>query len=221
MNLHGFDHRMRIHFIRHACSTVNRDGNIIGNVVAPLAPEGHEEIAALNKYLKAHPLSFDALYCSTMVRALETMNGLRPGLRMTDPEAIVRTDDRLREITRGDWDGCLRDKIHTDDEMRRMELLDFDHAPPNGESMNDVAQRMRRWLYEATLEGKRENWTSIVVISHGHAIRALLQRLLNTDRKMAWTTHIWNTSITTVECLGSDRWKLIRLNAVPHLPPQW
>lgn len=218
--VHGFDHEMRIHFIRHAYSTSNAHGNIIGGVNADLAPRGIEEIAMLNRYLERYPLSFDAIYCSTMLRARRTIEGLRPGLSITDP-SIERYDDRLREIDRGEWDGRPRDDIYDEYEKRKMALLDFDHSAPNGESMSDVAQRTRHWLYDATLEGKRRGWTSIVAVTHGIALKSLLQRLFHWDKKTAWQTHTWNTSITTVECLGDDRWKLIRLNAAPHLPPAW
>ena len=218
--LYGFDHPVRIHFIRHAQSSSNADGNIIGGVDATLSPRGHEEIEALNRYLERYPLLFNAVYCSTMLRARRTLEELRPGLGITDP-SIECYDDRLREIDRGDWDGRPRDEIYDEHEQRKMALLDMDHGAPNGESMNDVAQRMRLWLYDATLEAKRHDWNSIVAVSHGIAIRSLFQRLFQMNPKDIWRTHTWNTSITTVECLGNDRWKLIRLNAVPHLPPKW
>lgn len=218
--VHGFDHKMRIHFIRHAHSTSNAHGNIIGGVNADLAPRGIEEIGMLNRYLERHPLPFDTVYCSTMLRARRTLEELRPGLGITDP-SIERYDDRLREIARGDWDGRPRDEVYDGYEARKMALLDFDHGAPNGESMSCVRRRMRLWLYDATLEGKRRGWTSIAAVTHGIALKSLLQALFRLDEKTAWQTHIWNTSITTVECLGNDQWKLIRLNAVPHLPPAW
>jgi broad specificity phosphatase PhoE len=220
MNTSSSTHRpFLVHLIRHAESTSNADGNIIGDRSAGLSERGLEQIEALNRYLLEHPLHADALHCSTLRRALATFEGIRARLSHSKPTR-KQPDSRLREIDRGDWDGLPRDQIYTPDEKRLMDLLDMDHRAPNGESMSDVAQRMRAWLYDATQEAHDNNWSAIVAVSHGIAIKCLLQRLHRMDPKTTWMHAVDNTSITTIELVG-ENWRLIRFNATPHLSPEW
>ncbi len=215
----GFDHEVKVHLIRHAESTSNAHGNIIGGVGAELTDKGHGQVAVLNAFLLAHPLGVQKAYCSSLVRAKLTCMGLAKGLEV-DP-ATVTYDARLREIDRGDWEMQPRDVIYNDERLLELSHLDMDHRAPNGECMHDVGTRMRNWLYDAMRQAKQDNHKAIAAVTHGIAIKCLLHRLFEIRSSATWEIVVHNTSITTVHLRPGHDWSLVRINAVPHLPPKW
>ena len=84
-------------------------------------------------------------------------------------------DKRLREVNFGDFHGkpkksyysyfcCLKER--------------FEKRPPNGESLNDVAHRLKSFLKE--IEQKHKN-KKILLISHGDTLRILEGIIRGTD----------------------------------------
>ena len=202
-------------FIRHAKSVANLSNDKIGGVDAVLAPEGIEEARCLNAYLLTRPDPQAFVYCSNMPRATGTAELLAEGLR-TKPMSIV-TDQRLREIDRGHWEGMARAETYNEEIRADMAFLDMDHRAPGGESMSDVATRVRSWLQtcDRMIEGR--GISTFVAITHAMVIKTLLQRLFDMDPRSAWLIEIANTSITKVRC-SEHGWHLEYVNRTPHLP---
>lgn len=232
---------LRVHLIRSA-GTHNQLNDIIPATGDAISELGKEQIGALvDEWLRDKP-HIDAIYHSPLPRAVQTLRELRKAFRAEtqSPEGfpsqetfnailsifrpgrvvMERNDDRLREIDRGPLGGSPRDQAYTPDVLREMHQLNMDYRFPEGESMHDVAQRMRYWLEEVTTEAVKHNWSSIVAITHELAIKCLLQRLIGLDPRTAWLHELRHTSITTLELVHGN-WRLIRFNATPHLPPEW
>ena len=203
------------HLIRHAQSTANAHGNIIGDVHAALTPDGVAQRDKLNRYLERFPLGAGKAYTSDMERALRTAEGLSAAGLGT---STIHRDARLREISRGDWDGKPRSEIYTPALQAEMDLLGMDHCAPGGESMHHVGARMRAWALEALAEARANGWNAIAAVSHGVAIKCLLHRLVGFNEAQVWLTEIDNASITTIRYKGEKTtWALVRTNATPHL----
>lgn len=218
---------LRVHLIRHAESVANTDGTI-GDPDTLLTPNGESQVRALAAYIERYPLVVDSIHCSTMLRARLTLDGLLSALGTVEVP-IVHYDDRLREIDRGDWSGVLRSAVYTPEELAKMSELGLDHRAPNGESLREVGYRMRCWLLDTLVEAKKKGWTSVMVVSHGLAIRYLLRDLFDYDpqNQSTWRAEMGNTSVTTVayhpprKDFGQGVWVLERFNATPHLPMNW
>ena len=208
-----------IYLIRPAETDVNKDGDTIGRVDAKLTPHGMAQIALLNSYLLQHGQipNPKRVFVSDMPRAITTAHALAEGLGV-QPNRITQ-DPRLREIGRGAWEGLPRGATHTQSLTREMAFMDMDHrAPGGGESMSDVAHRMLCWLKDLNIRTgcRLEATPSIIAITHGVAIKSLLQRIFNFDPAYAWLIRIDNTSITKVRSTGLG-WQLEYVNATPHL----
>lgn len=213
--MHVLSKPVTIYLIRHAESTSNAHGNIIGGVDATLTPKGEDEAHALMTYLMRHPiLGPKRVFDSTMPRAMQTGERVALGLGVA-PKDVVHLDD-LREIARGDWEKKPRDVIYNAALQAEMNFFDMDHRAPNGESMHDVGLRARRWLYSLNEIAERENITTFIAVSHGIWIKALLQRVFGFDPAVTWLINIWNTSITKIDC-DERGWHLRYLNRLPHL----
>jgi len=87
-------------------------------------------------------------------------------------------DERIREMSFGDWDGKLVETVWRDYEavMTRWSADPASITPPNGEPMSDVARRLLEAYRDIT---QRYRGKKILLIMHGGVIRVLLTQLLN------------------------------------------
>lgn len=225
-SLRGDPDPVRFHLFRHAESVANVSGTI-GDPDTLLTLNGEGQVRALAAYIEQHPLAVDGVYCSTMLRARLTLDGLLPALG--SDSGAVRYDKRLREIDRGDWNGVQRSTVYTLAEFARMDALGLEHCAPGGESLREVGHRMRDWLLDTLEEAKQRRWTSVMAVSHGLAIRYLWRELCDQDHRNlhTWRSVVDNTSVTTIayhpptKRFGQGTWALERFNATPHLPMNW
>ena len=105
---------------------------------------------------------------SPLGRTRETMERIRTAMGL-DPHAY-RTDDRLREVHFGDWQGRTYDELRRDGEGALIEARSrdkWDFRPPGeeAESYAELARRVRSWLDDVS--------EPTVAVAHGGVIRAL------------------------------------------------
>ena len=113
-------------------------------------------------------LTFDRVYGSTLCRAVDTA-ALAAGI----PKVEVICDARLLEIDYGPYEAVPFSEL-------RKEMFDFFHdpehvAPPNGvEPISELMKRTGAFFQYLRQEEKAE---SVLVVTHGVAIRAVLGHL--------------------------------------------
>jgi len=108
----------------------------------------------------------------------------------------TNVDNRLQEYDFGDWELKRWDSIP----KTEMDFWGKDfvhHRPPNGENMEDVVERVSAFWNEL-LENQRSKDTSIFVVSHSGAIRALICYLLEIPLKNAFQMGLDFGSVTKV-----------------------
>jgi len=162
-----------------------------GRIDMALSPRGHEQAAALARYLGRRP--FDALYASPMQRVQQT---LAPLLRNGAPRPVLMED--LREVDFGDWTGfgwaevLARFHVSAYDWLNQLEL----GAVPKGESARTLRARVEPCLRRILREHPGQ---TAAVFCHGGVIRSLLSILL--DLPLPKMTHfeIDYASVTDVE----------------------
>ncbi len=203
------------HFIRHGQSEANATDVSAGGA-SPLSDRGRAQAEALGRWLRLHDVKMDGMFSSTMVRAHDTADLVAQGLSFPQ-EAIIR-DDRLSELDRGPvWRDKSRRDLLTPEVERALRLEGMDFRSPGGESLHDTAGRMMRWLIDTfDTHVEPDAHKTFLVVTHGNALRALLQRLLTIDPRVLFLIQIWNTSITSLTHMDRG-WALERLNATPHL----
>jgi len=113
-----------------------------------------------------HQAADYAYASSTLLRARETMQLLRSQLGL-DPGAFA-IDDRLAEISYGQWEGFTLAEIQARDPgvLQRRERDKWDFMPPGGESYREVAERVAAWYATVTRDS--------VIAAHGGVARALM-----------------------------------------------
>ena len=165
---------MTIYLLRHGETEWNRAGRVQGHLDSPLTPRGEAQAQAVGAALDELTDRGDvAIVASPLGRTLATARII--GRALGRDGADIATDDRLREISRGEWEGMTFGEIETRDpgELARRRGDRWEHRPPGGESYADAGPRAADWLAgldslaEANLAGP------LIVVSHGGIGRLL------------------------------------------------
>lgn len=167
MNVHP------VFLFRHGETEWNAIGRIQGRLDSRLTARGRRQAYAMGLALKdiAGEACRDMLvYASPLGRVRETL-GLAADAAGLDI-AGCRFEDKLREITWGEWDGLTRAEIdqRTPGAMAERELAKWHHKPPGGESYEAAALRVRPFL-KTVLASAAER--PVALFSHGAVGRVL------------------------------------------------
>lgn len=158
-----------IYLVRHGETEWNREGRLQGRKNSALTGRGLEQAHGIGMLLRQLIGAGDGIpiVASPLERALRTAEVICGPLGRDS--ACLRTDDLLKEISFGRWEGMTFAEIATADpeNWRLFEQDRWSFAPPGGESYAMMGERARQWLrYSSAI---REQ----VVVAHGEFGRVL------------------------------------------------
>ena len=195
-----------LHLIRHAEVEARYQGVFGGVIDMNLSPLGHEQAAALARYLETIP--FDAIFSSPMKRVQQTMS---PALKQPRPAPVILPN--LYEVDFGDWTGLTFDEVKQKfgrSAHEWLHLLD-EGTIPNAESVTAYRARIDSCLKEILRQSEGK---SVAVFCHGGVIRMLLALLLNLPFAEMDRFEVEYTSLTTV-VLKPERARIQLSNFTP------
>jgi broad specificity phosphatase PhoE len=168
-----------IYFIRHGETAWNAEGRLQGQQDIALNTTGHNQAAyvgTLLKNLTNLPPNIDFI-SSPMLRTQDTMQRLRLSAGL-DP-ASYKTDERLKEISFGRWEGLTWPEVRKADPKGASgrEADKWNYVPPNGESYEMLMERIVPWL-ESIVDPS-------LVVAHGGVARVLLVLAAGQDKLVA------------------------------------
>jgi probable phosphoglycerate mutase len=198
---------VRLFLARHGETPGNREMRYLGTVDQPLAPSGIEQAERLAAALGPLPLA--AVYASPLRRAAETGRRIAAA-RGSD----LRVDERLREQCFGAWEGLTRAEVleKGDREPLLRWEADLSLAPPGGESLASVQERMIA-LVEDLRREHAGAWVALV--SHVGPIKALLCAALGAP--LATARHLFLDPGTLTVLDWGERPVVRLFNAHGHL----
>lgn len=190
---------MIVYLVRHGQTEYNRQGKLQGNTDVPLNEYGREVAYATAERIKDIP--FDLVITSPLSRARETARILM-GNRKVD----ILTDDRIREISFGEYEGCCYKGENCN--VPDPHFMNFFDAPteyttpPGGESLQHIIERTGRFWRELCAD--KENVDKTILLStHGCALKAILVNVCGTPLEHFWGKGCsGNCALTKVEVTG-------------------
>ena len=161
-----------LYCIRHGETDFNAAARLQGRRDIPLNAHGRRQAADCGDLLRTlfareRRAAGDFAYvASPLRRAGETMEGLRTALGL-DPRCYA-VDDRLMEISYGEWEGLTLPEIEArmPGALAERDCDKWDFAPPGGESYRDLSRRVEAWYADVTRD--------TVVAAHGGIVRSLM-----------------------------------------------
>ena len=194
--------------VRHGETTWNIEMRYQGQTDISLTANGIEQAGKVAQRLADEKIA--AVYSSDLSRAFVTAAQIAAvhGL-----DVLTRRD--LREISLGEWEGMTYDSLDLDGGGTGNRL--FSHPAeieiPGGETFFEVQQRMMEALRELA---QRHEGQTVVIVSHGAAIRTVLCDVLGMDLNRLWAIRQSNTAVNILEVLPQK--VLVSLvNDVHHL----
>jgi probable phosphoglycerate mutase len=158
----------------------------------------------------SHLAPVSEIVSSPLQRTLDTAHIIANELRLS-----VSVNDKLAEISFGDWDG------HTNDEVKQKWPSEFsawqgswDTSPPKGESLEQFDKRILQGLGELLEQHKGK---TIAVVAHVMPIRGIARRAMETGISGYWVPQIAPCSITIIRFWGDQAAELVCLNSTRHL----
>ena len=129
---------------------------------------------------------FDHVYTSDLIRALEQTRAVLARQKFPVSHTLV---PELRERSGGSVEGIKYTALKKRMSPRKYKLWqrDFFEAPPDGESLHDVALRVLPWFDDNVIPriSKNEN---ILIVAHAGVIRVLISYVKKIDETeiMGW-----------------------------------
>ena len=172
---------MLIYIVRHGLTEWNKLKKLQGAADVPLAKEGILLAEKTGEALK--DVKFDICFTSPLSRARQTAECV-----LGDRNVPIIPDKRIQEINFGDLEGgCVRDAegnyIDPQVETFFRDPVNF-KRPENGEDIFEVMARTKDFWEEKTSDPSLADKT-VLVASHGCAVRALLQNIYH-DPENFW-----------------------------------
>jgi probable phosphoglycerate mutase len=182
-----------IYFVRHGETDWNAEARLQGQRDVPLNDFGRVQAEEAGARLRGLVARYEdlAFVASPLSRTRETMERLRDSIGLA-PTAY-RTDERLRELSFGRWEGLTWKEVRRADPQgaAARQRDKWSYVPPGGESYAMLADRVAPALAELSRD--------TVVVSHGGVARATLALRCGIAHTEAPVIDIWQGRILIIE----------------------
>jgi len=174
---------MILTLVRHGEVLEEYQGKYNGHLDIALSQKGKEQAKALAQKLKE--FQFDMVYCSSLLRARETIAAF-------DVEPIF--SDRLREKSWGRHEG----KGFSEIEAEGIEYENFEQwiDALDGEDMHKYIADLKEYFYETIFKQDAQN---ILIVTHAGVIKTLLYITQNISLEEAFAKELPYASFITLD----------------------
>ena len=156
-------HCPELYILRHGQTEWNAEDRMQGWLNSPLTPRGELDAARQFEIMRERDLTGFQVLSSPSGRAYQTA-----AIALGPLVDTIRTDDRLREISVGEWSGRLRAELPQfegpDGYMRQYD------AAPGGEGMAGLRDRMAGFLADLDRPS--------VLVTHGVTSRVMREMII-------------------------------------------
>ena len=166
--------------IRHGQSEWNKLNLFTGFKNIELSEQGIEEANKAGQNFKNLDIKFNIVFTSELKRAQETAKIILQNLdqwNFLNNEGKIISNINLNERDYGDLTGL--NKKETAEKFGEEQVhkwrRGYSDQPPNGESLEDVVRRVKKYFEEVIQPAiQREENDNILIAAHGNSLRALL-----------------------------------------------
>ena len=181
----------RLLLLRHGQTELSVQHRYSGRGNPPLTDLGRQQVAAAARYLGQQG-GIDAVVSSPLQRAYDTASAAAKELGLD-----VLVDDDLIETDFGAWEGLtFGEAAERDPDLHLSWLRDTAVPPPDGESFDAVAARVRRAQRRIIAEHAGE---TVLVVSHVTPIKTLLRLALDAGPAILYRLHLDLASLSIAE----------------------
>lgn len=200
---------MNIFLIRHGQTAWNQQARLQGRIDTRLNPTGLRQTELVALQLRQIPL--DVIYCSNLQRARETAASIN---RFHLVKLMI--EPNLAEIDYGLWEGKQWAEIKQEytSFVFRWQKDPVHLAPPGGESLQDLTNRLQKLLASITLQQNH----NIALVTHAGVLKALFGIFMGLGPESHSQFTFANGSISLVQFSPEqNHYRIIYQNECSHL----
>lgn len=154
-----------LYVVRHGETDFNKQGKYLGRMDIELNSSGiiqAKELAA-----KLSVLDVDIIYCSPLKRTIKTAELIKD-----NNNCKVITDNHLIERSMGVYEGLTKSQAKNNypDVYKRNITRIFNEAPPGGETVDDVMERV---FFALDKIREQKKFTNIIIVTHGFVAKVI------------------------------------------------
>jgi len=166
--------------LRHLQSQWNKENLFTGWTDVPLSEEGIASAKSVAEKLAGFKI--DKVYTSPLIRNKETVTLILKNLGKTDLPIVI--NKALDERNYGELQGLNKDEMKKQYGEEKVHLWrrSWDVAPPGGESLKDVYNRVVPFYQKYIEKDLKKGKNVLIVVSH-NSLRALVKYLDNISDK--------------------------------------
>ena len=202
---------MKMYIIRHGQTPWNARKCLQGRSDVDLNENGIYLAELTGKALR--DVTIDMAFTSPLIRAKHTAQCILAGR-----EVPIIEDERLIEISFGIYEGCCYAEENR--QVPQQWIENFFHAPqdyvaaPGGERLDDVEKRTRNFMEDICSRKELQDKT-ILVSTHGCALRGLLNSIRESNREDYWHGGVSkNCAVSIVTCNRGEKPVLVEENHI-------
>ncbi len=197
----------RLIMVRHAETPGSLERRFTGSTDVELTDDGHRQAQELAQRLRA--VRIDVMHVSPLTRCQQTAE---PITSVTGRKATIVPE--LRECSFG----CIENMTITEALEKFGDKLPTwfgteDVCPPDGETWNQVGERLKTWFADAA---ERYKDRTVLAVTHGGPILWLTRHLADAPFRSMVVFEIDPASVTVFQARG-DTWHIRTLNDTTHL----
>ena len=182
----------RLLLVRHARTGPDHAGRLLGTTDLSLDTSGKVQARALGPRVMRHRPQ--VCYCSPLLRCRQTAF-------MIGADLPMEFDDELREVDFGRWENRTFEEVAREDPplVDRWASFAADFCFPGGESL----QAFLRRVHAAADRLARADAATVLVVTHGGVIRAMLCYWLGLDPRQYVVFHVGYASLAVLDLFGN------------------
>lgn len=202
-----------MYVVRHCEALGNLQKTFQGQINHDITEIGAKQLQMLSK--RFEKVKIDAVYASPLIRAHKT------ALSVAEPKGLeVHLHNGLKELNVGMFENMPYEEFFSGHKQYSNVWLNSpqDFFSPKGESMRDLYQRVWQAVTEIAAQNSKK---TVIIASHGCAIRNLLCRVLYNDinrlGEIGWAD---NTAVSKLVFDDALNCRAEYIFDVSHLPPE-
>ena len=200
--------RTRIYLVRHGQVEGHEEKRYNGQANVPLTQLGREQSDRVCDCLAN--LSLGAVYSSDLDRSHHCAELIAVAHDLT-----VNSDESLRELNIGDWEGRTWAELHEaypdDWQARLRDLVNF--QVPGGESLQDAANRIRPTIQKII---NNHPDSDVVLVAHGGANRIILLDAIGAPLEQAFSLEQDYGCVNIIDYFADGNSVVKLLNSTAH-----
>tara|TARA_B100001027_G_scaffold124912_1_gene86239 strand:+ start:590 stop:1204 length:615 start_codon:yes stop_codon:yes gene_type:complete len=162
--------------VRHGQSEWNAKNLFTGWKDPDLTQLGTDEAKRGGELLVKKQISFDFLYTSVLIRAINTAQII---LKKIEQEQVATyRDEALNERNYGDLAGLNKDDARKKwgEEQVHIWRRSYDVPPPGGESLKNTGERVLPY-FKNEIAPKIASGKNVLIVAHGNSLRSLVKEI--------------------------------------------